>query len=234
MKPYTVYQWGTGSGREVDIATPLHVDGPVFLQNKINYLVDYPNDGDDKPFDGTIDEVMILKSPVGLATLQAIHAGTVSLQTLASQPSANTVAWWRFNEVSGSTTATDAMGNYHGRYEGSSAGGSPRPLLGGSGSAEFDGYDDHLDLAPMDLDGSAMTILASIKVDDFDTSDARVISKATGPGEGDTYWAIGTYNISGFKLLWFRLKTNSGGTDTLYALSGSLFDQYLVFDCRSV
>lgn len=48
MQPFTVYQWGTGVDREVDITTPVHVEGPVFLQNKINYLTDYPGDGDDR------------------------------------------------------------------------------------------------------------------------------------------------------------------------------------------
>jgi len=222
IQPYTVYQWGTGDAGKFDITTPLHVEGPVFLQNKIEYLKDYPKDGDDKPFDGVIDEVMILRSAATASTLQAVRAGTLSLRELADNPTANAVAWWRFDEANGSSIAVDELGNYDGRYEGSTAGGVPSATQGGTGSAEFDGYDDHIDLAPIELSGNAMTIIASIKIDDFDHLDARIISKATGTSEGDTYWAIGTYSISGFKLLWFRVKTDSGGTATLYAVTGSL------------
>ncbi|MDA1054781.1 MAG: hypothetical protein O3C40_30510, partial [Planctomycetota bacterium] len=119
IQPYTVYQWGTGSGREVDIESPVHVAGPVYLQNQINYLANYPNDGDDKPFDGSIDEVIIFQAAQPAAVVAAVHDGTVSLQTLAALPAANAIAWWRFDEASGSLTATDKLGQYDGRHEGS-------------------------------------------------------------------------------------------------------------------
>jgi hypothetical protein len=222
IQPYTVYQWGTGAGREVDITTPLHVDGPVFLQNEINYLTDYPNDGDDKPFDGAIDELIILEAAATAPVLQSIYVGTLSLAALTAAPAANAVAWWRFDETSGSLTAVDELGNYDGRYEGSTPGGSPSSPQGGNGAAEFDGYDDHIDLQPIDLSGSAMTIMAWIKIDDFDHSDARIISKATSSSNSDHYWMLSTINYSGHMRLRFRLKTDSGGTDVLYADAGDL------------
>ena len=221
IQPYTVYQWGTGSGREVDIDSPFHADGAVYFQNRINYLAAYPHDGDDQPFDGSIDEVMILGAAASSEVLEAVHAGTLTLQTLASHPDANTVAWWRFNETSGSAIAVDALGNYHGRYEGSTAGGNPS-AQGGTGSAVFDGYDDHVDIGPVNVSGSEMTIMAWIKIDDFDCTDARIISKATGSDDDNHYWMLSTFNSSGRKRLRFRLKTNVGETDVLEATSGDL------------
>ncbi|MCA9141443.1 MAG: LamG domain-containing protein [Planctomycetaceae bacterium] len=222
IKPYTVYQWGTGSGREVDIEFPVRINGPVYFQNRINYLSDYPNDGDEKPFDGSIDEVMVLGASASSMVVEAIQAGTLTLQTLVAIPAANAVAWWRFNEANGSTIAVDALGNYNGRYEGSAAGGTPGPTQGGSGSAVFDGYDDHIDVGPVNVSGSAMTILAWIKADDFDSSEGRILSKATGSNDSDHYWMLSTIDVSGRKRLRFRLKTDIGGTDVLQASTGDL------------
>ena len=222
LQPYTVYQWGTGSGREVDIESPMHIDGPVYAQNKINYLKDYPNDGDDRPFDGSIDEVLILGASASPAVLDAVRTGRLTLQTLASSPAANAVAWWRFEEGAGSTIAADALGHHGGRYEGSTAGGSPATAQGGSGAAMFDGYDDHIDIGPVDVHGNAMTIMAWIKVVDFDSSDARIISKATGIGNDDHFWMVSTCKAFGRKRLRFRLRTDIGGTDVLTARRGDL------------
>lgn len=222
IKPYTVYQSGTGSGREVDIQFPVRINGPVYAQNRINYLSAYPKDGDDKPFDGAIDEVMILGAPLGSEVVEAIHAGTLTLPTLAAIPAANPVAWWRFNESGGSTTAVDELGNYDGRYEGSTPGGSPSPPYGGSGAAVFDGFDDHIDVGPVNVSGISMTILAWIKADDFDNAEGRIISKAKGVNESDHYWMLSTIDVSGRKRLRFRLNTNIGGTDVLQASAGDL------------
>lgn len=222
IKPYTVYQWGTGSGREMDIESPLHIAGPVYAQNRINYLVNYPNDGDDKPFDGSIDEVMILGESASSSVIEAIHDGTLTLQTLASVPEANAVAWWRFDEAAGNAIAMDSLGTYNGRYEGSTAGGSPCSRLGSSGAAVFDGFDDHVDVGSVNVSGSRMTILAWIKADDFDCADARILSKATGVNDSDHFWMLSTIDVSGHKRLRFRLKTDFGGTDVLQASSGDL------------
>jgi Concanavalin A-like lectin/glucanases superfamily len=222
IRNYTVYQWGTDHHKEVDIEAPVHIEGPVFLQNKINYLADYPSDGDDKPFDGTIDEVAIFQAAASASDIQAIHDGTLTIQTLASLPAANPVAWWRFDEASGSSIAIDELGSHNGRYEGSRAGGSPSPGLGGSGSAVFDGFDDHVDIGPVDVNGSNMTILAWIKADDFEHSDGRIISKATGSNTSQHYWMLSTFKESGDIRLRFRLRTAVGGTDVLTASSEDL------------
>ncbi|MCA9121089.1 MAG: LamG domain-containing protein [Planctomycetaceae bacterium] len=222
LKPYTVYQTGTGSGREVDIEYPVHIDGAIYAQNQINYLTDYPGDGDDKPFDGVIDEVMILGASASAAVLEAVQSGSLTLQTISSLSAANPVAWWRFDESSGATIAVDELGNYHGRYEGSTAGGKPSSPHGGSGAAIFDGYDDHVDVGPVNVSGSAMTIMAWIKVDDFGHSDGRILSKSTGIDDSDHYWMLSTIDVFGHKRLRFRLKTDNGGTDVLYASAGDL------------
>ncbi|MBC8356510.1 MAG: hypothetical protein H8E66_31400 [Planctomycetes bacterium] len=222
IQPYTVYQWGTGNGREVDIEAPFHAQGSVYLQNRIKFLADYPNDGDDKPFDGSIDELMILEYAVPTGIINSINQGAISLATLASVPASNTVAWWRFDDAAGSTTAIDEMGYHDGRYEGSGPGGDASLSQGGSGSARFDGYDDHVDVGAFDVSGDALTIMAWIKADDFDHSDARIISKATSTSNDDHYWMLSTINVSGHNRLRFRLKTDSEGTDVLYSSSGDI------------
>ena len=85
-QPYTVYQWGTGSGREVDIESPLHIEGSVYLQNKIHYLADYPNDGDDKPFDGAIDELKIHNRALSPKDLAKTFANAAPLADCEIQP----------------------------------------------------------------------------------------------------------------------------------------------------
>ncbi|MBN2203192.1 MAG: hypothetical protein JW700_03330 [Candidatus Aenigmarchaeota archaeon] len=80
---------------------------------------------------------------------------------------------------------------------------------------EFDGYDDYVDIGTMDITGSEMTMMAWIKVDDFGTSDQRIISKATGQDEQDHWWMLSTIGSSPYYLR-FRLKTSVGGTATLY------------------
>lgn len=64
----------------------------------------------------------------------------------ASEVSADSpIAWWRFNEASGATTATDSSGNgYNGTYAGDptfAAG------IGGSNAVTFDKVDDHVSIS---------------------------------------------------------------------------------------
>lgn len=220
MQPYTVYQWGTGSGREVDIEVPVRVEGLTLFQNEVAYLQDYPNDGDDKAFHGSIDEVLILKSALSQAQLQAIATGALTLRTLVATAGVNAQDWWRLDD-STSSAAVDTLRAHHGRYDGAGVGASPAPIVGGTGAASFDGFNDHVDLGPVDISGDQMTILAWFKVDSFNHSDGRIISKATGSSTSEHYWMVSTYKSSGHNRLRFRLRTG-GSTSNLIASSGDI------------
>jgi hypothetical protein len=229
LQPYTVYQWGTGSGRKVDLEAPARVEGPVFFQNEIDYLDNYPNDGDDKPFDGNIDEVAIFGTALTSSEIDAVQQGTSSIASFATEPARNPISWWRLDEAVGDTIATDVLGNHHGRYDGGKPGAAPAPSQGGAASASFDGFDDHIDLSAVDVGGSAMTILARFKADSFNYSDGRIISKATSTSTSSHYWMLSTIKTSGHYRLRFRLKTTSGGTSMLHANSGDLSTGVWVF-----
>jgi len=219
VTPYTVYQWGTGRGREGDIEFPARFEGPVFFQNAINYMLDYPNDGDDKAFHGSIDEVAILATALSGDEIEDLDEGKRSLASLMTNPAKQAISWWRLDEPAGATVAIDELGNYNGRYDGGKPGATPEPTHGGSASANFDGFDDQIDLGPVDVGGSQMTILAWFKVDSFRHSDGRILSKSTSADADDHFWMLSTINSSGHKRLRFRLKTNSEGTSTLIATS---------------
>jgi hypothetical protein len=84
---------------------------------------------------------------------------------------------------------------------------------------EFDGYDDAVYAGTFSV-SPTITMAAWIKADDFGTSDARIVSKATGTANNQHYWMLSTISSGGIKLR-FRLKT-SGSTTSFNASSGSL------------
>ena len=83
-----------------------------------------------------------------------------------------------------------------------------------SRALQFDGVNDSVDAGTFDVNGREITLSAWIKADDFDTHDARIISKAKGTAEQDHYWMLSTIKKSGSIKPRFRLKTN-GKTTTL-------------------
>lgn len=109
------------------------------------------------------------------------------------------------------TTATDSSIN---GLDGTLAG--PAWTQGRIGEALFfDGQDDRVELGTMDISGSALTIMAWIKINAFfgQSSDGRIISKADGVAEAGHYWMLSTIDSNGTKLR-FRLKTD-GETSTI-------------------
>ena len=56
----------------------------------------------------------------------------------------------------------------------------------------------------MDIAGGGLTISVWMKADDFGTSDARLVSKATGVYEDDHYWMLSTFQNNSVR---FRLKS---------------------------
>lgn len=115
-------------------------------------------------------------------------------------------------EEEGGNGVLDVSGNGH---DGSFGNGVERVNLGQYGNAlDFDGTNGRVDLGTLDIPGSALTIAAWIRPDNFGTSDARIISKATGVDEIDHYWMLSTVNNGEIKLR-FRLKTISSVSCTL-------------------
>ena len=220
LQPYTVCQWGTGLGREFNLDFPSRIEGPVSLQNEIRYLANYPGDGDERPFDGQIDEVVIFGSALTGAEILALKTGTLLLPVLAALPGRDPIAWWRLDEASGTSVASSQWNGHHGLFDGATPGNSSVAAPGSSLSANFDGYNDHIHLGGLNVGGSEITILAWFKADSFNEF-GRLVAKATGVDEADQYWMLSTAEESGRQRLRFRVKTSSG-TDTLVASSGNL------------
>jgi hypothetical protein len=82
------------------------------------------------------------------------------------------------------------------------------------GVLEFNGNGGRVDLGGLDIPGGALTIACWMRADTFNISDARLISKATGPNEADHVWMLSTVASNGIKPR-LRLKTTGGATTTL-------------------
>jgi hypothetical protein len=128
----------------------------------------------------------------------------------------NLVRWWRLDENNG-LTATDAVGYNNGTLVN---GPEWRPSDGKiRGALAFDGFDDRVDLGTIDVEGGiGLTITFWFKADNFDTPDARFISKATGLENDQHYWMVSTFDEGALR---FRLKTD-GSTDVLISNSGEI------------
>ena len=112
------------------------------------------------------------------------------------------VAYYSFNDLSGSTVTDDNGGQHNGSLQG------PVTAPGKVGAAlSFDGVDDYVDVPGFDVFEGALTLSAWIKADDFGNHEARIISKSTGIEEQDHTWMLSTIENNGSKLR-FRLKTN--------------------------
>lgn len=125
-------------------------------------------------------------------------------------------AAWPLNEGSGSI-AHDASENGH---DGTIQGASWVPGRYGS-ALDFNGGSSHVAIGALDISGQAMTIALWFKADNFNTTDARLVSKSTGTANEDHYWMISTVNHSGGIKLRFRLKAG-GQTTELKAGTGNL------------
>jgi hypothetical protein len=132
-------------------------------------------------------------------------------------PSAGLVAYWPFNEGSGTATV-DASG--YGRH-GTLVNGT---LWTSDPALDFDGGDDHVDVGTFDIAGDALTIAAWIlsrNLANCSSSDCRILSKATSTAEADHWFMLSTIAAGSGAELRFRLKTD-GTTSTLIAGSGGL------------
>ena len=148
--------------------------------------------------------------PIIFSTLSFAHIAYSATTQLSD---AELFSHWKLNESSGST-ASDSNGNFSGTLINAPVWQPSSGQLGGA--LKFDGNNDRIDLGPIDLSGQEMSISFWFKADDFDTSDARFISKATGTSSRDHYWMVSTLNKTKLR---FRLKTK-GKTTTLISPAG--------------
>lgn len=124
------------------------------------------------------------------------------------------IAEYKF-EVGGQAVV-DSSGN---GFDGVLVGAERTPNGKEGGGVIFDGVSSRVDLGTFDaLSGSEISIAAWVSPSSFNTSDARIISKANGEQSADHYWMISTIGGSGVR---FRLKTQ-GVTSTLVSLTGVL------------
>ena len=157
-------------------------------------------------------------------SLVSAHSNEVSV-TIGSLPDTTApinpspgeiVAAYSFEQDQDSKVAVDTSGNRNdGIVSGATRTASDR--VGSVGNAlDFDGTNDLVDLKTLDISGDGLTISAWMWARDFDTYDARLVSKATGVWENDHYWMVSTFKNNSVR---FRLKAG-GSTTTLISRSG--------------
>jgi hypothetical protein len=159
----------------------------------------------------TVDNVLDLAG-------NAISPGsTATFELGAGDPEAGLVAYWPFDEGSG-TVAMDVSGNGHNGFLVNG------PQWSGQSMLSFDGANDHVDAGNFDVSGGAITLAAWIKavsLSNCSSNDCRILSKATGTAADDHYFMLSTISEDGATRLRFRLKTD-GTTATLIASAGDL------------
>ena len=129
-------------------------------------------------------------------------------------------ARWKLNKGSGSLAGDSSPGADHGTIEGADwiAGG---PRVSDAFSLDFDGQNDRVSIPEFDASGSALTVSIWIRPDDFGTSDARLLSKASGQNANDHDLMLSTIADGPSQhVLRARLRT-SGNTLELRAPSTS-------------
>ncbi len=229
MQPYTVYHWASERQRECELELPFHIEGPVRTQNQVLLCEDYPGEGSDRPFDGLIDEVAIFNVAMSESTIESIYDQCLNQRLYNAYNSRSPKHWWRLDQATGSTVVADSAADQHGTFQGAVPGSVGAPVQANNLAARFDGFNDNINLGSVDVSGSAMTILAWFKADDFDVPRGRIIAKATGVNEDDTYWMLSTEPISRNRIrLRFRLRSG-GNVSSLIASSGNLSANTWVF-----
>jgi hypothetical protein len=156
-----------------------------------------------------------------LAANPIAPGATAFFELSVGSPESELVAWWPFDEGTGSVAA-DASGHGHTGYLSDALAGGPDWVPGSS--LDFDGVDDFVDAGAFDVTGTELTLAAWIRPEAFThcgSRDCRILSKATGTAENDHWFMLSTIAVGVETRLRFRLKTG-GTTTTLIASSGAL------------
>lgn len=131
------------------------------------------------------------------------------------------IRYWRLGEPGGDH-AVDSTGTEEGKYKHHPDQGQPGAICGDlDGAVHLDGFEQYVDAKKMDIPGFGMTLLCWFKADDFNISDARLISKARNLASDSHYWMLGTVLSSGEPVLRMRIRSD-GWTGTMTAPTGTL------------
>jgi hypothetical protein len=163
-----------------------------------------------------VDYILTVDDVEDLAGNPIVPGSTAVFALGAGDPDAGLVAWWPFDEASG-TIAVDASGSGRTGFLAGGVTWTADPAL------SFDGIDDRVEAGSFDVAGEALTLAAWIYPEGLgncSASDCRILSKSTGTAEGDHFFMLSTISSGGAKLR-FRLKTG-GVTTTLIATNGEL------------
>ena len=140
-----------------------------------------------------------------------------SFTFMANQLQEDLVAYWPLNDGTGAIAA-DVTGNGH---DGTLVNG---PVWTGDPALAFDGVDDYVDVGPLGVTGTALTLAAQFRADDLANCvarDCRILSKTAGSAEQAHDFMLSTIASGGATRLRFRLKTG-GVTTTLIATAGDI------------
>lgn len=182
------------------------------------------------PAVGTISASGLYTAPASVAsattvTVKAVSAAdstksataVVTLAPSAPATPGGLIRYWMFSEGRDSVAADSSGSQVTGTVRGATW-----TTAGRYGNAlYFDGRNDYVDVAQLNVPGNAITISAWFKADSFPAGhDARILSKATGEAEQDHHIMLSLY--AGYRqALRLRLKTN-GTTKTLIAPQGPI------------
>lgn len=178
----------------------------VLLDAAQSYISCIPRDGDEI---NAHHSGYTVYQEVGRAHITATHMGEGPADG-ACEKLPSPVAYWKLDETTAGATAMDEGAN---GYDGTPAGtGGPQPSadaapteFSNARSLNFDG-NDYVDVGAFDVAGNKLTLSGWFKADAFG-EDPRIISKAAGWANGETYWLIGINDAP--DRLRFRLNTGS-------------------------
>ncbi|MEM7165772.1 MAG: LamG-like jellyroll fold domain-containing protein [Planctomycetota bacterium] len=127
---------------------------------------------------------------------------------------------WDFEDGPGAVAADQSGNGFNGTVTGAQF--VADTTDGTAFAMRFDGVNDRVALPAIDVPGSAMSIAAWVRADDFEVFDARIMTKSTGAQEAEHFWMLSTIQVGPppqFRPR-FRLKTD-GVTTTLIASSAA-------------
>ncbi len=131
------------------------------------------------------------------------------------------MAYWPMDEGEPSVSTIDQIEGRLGTFSGVGVSWESDGRF--SRALHFDHETARVEVPSFDVTGDQLTLAAWVRLDGVagSASEARFLSKATGPNEQDHIWMLGNDGSAGSALR-FRLKTGNGGTETLVSPAGQL------------
>lgn len=126
------------------------------------------------------------------------------------------IARWSFEEGDSDVAEDTSPNSNTATIEGASW--NDEVIDEGKFSMRFSEQESLVDIGNLDISGNQVSFSFWMKLNSYDQSDARFISKASGQYDDDHFWMVSTLNDSRLR---FRLKTN-GVTNTLSTVVNTL------------